>query len=72
MSKPGNQRRNKTYMETSENENMMVQNLWDAAKALLRMKYIAMQGLPQEARKISNAQSNLTPEGARKGMTTKA
>ena len=33
----------KKYMETNENENAMVQNLWDAAKAVLRGKFILMQ-----------------------------
>ena len=39
----------KNYMVTNENENTMVQNLWDAAKVVLRGRFIA--------RKISN---NLT------------
>ena len=30
-------------METSNDENMTTQNLWDAAKAVLRGKYIAIQ-----------------------------
>ena len=30
-------------MVTNENENTMVQNLWDTAKAVLRGKYIAIQ-----------------------------
>ena len=30
-------------METNKNENTMVQNLWDATKALLRGNYIAIQ-----------------------------
>ena len=30
-------------METNENENMTVQTFWDAAKAVLRGKYIAIQ-----------------------------
>ena len=30
-------------METSENEDTTVQNLWDTAKAVVRGKYIAMQ-----------------------------
>ena len=37
-------------METNENENMTVQNLWDTAKEVIREKYV---GLPQEARKVS-------------------
>ena len=30
-------------METNENENTSVQNLWDTAKVVLRGKYIAIQ-----------------------------
>ena len=30
-------------METNENENTTIQMLWDAAKAVLREKYIAIQ-----------------------------
>ena len=30
-------------METNENKNTSVQNLWDTAKAVLRGKYIAIQ-----------------------------
>ena len=33
----------KQFIETKENENTMVQNLWDTAKAVLRGKYIATQ-----------------------------
>ena len=33
----------KKYLETNENENMTIQNLWDAAKAVLRGKFIAIQ-----------------------------
>ena len=33
----------KKFMETNENENTTVQNLWDVAKAVLRGKYIAIQ-----------------------------
>ena len=33
----------KKYLETNDNENMMTQNLWDAAKAVLRRKFIAIQ-----------------------------
>ena len=32
----------KKYLETNVNENMMTQNLWDAAKAVLRGKFIAI------------------------------
>ena len=33
----------KKYIETNDNENTMTQNLWDAAKAVLRGKFIAIQ-----------------------------
>ena len=32
----------KKYLETNDNENTMIQNLWDAAKAVLRRKFIAI------------------------------
>ena len=31
------------YLETNDNENMMTQNLWDAAKAVLRGTFITIQ-----------------------------
>ena len=33
----------KKYLETNDNENMMTQNLWDAPKAVIRGKFIAIQ-----------------------------
>ena len=33
----------KKFLETNDNENMTTQNLWDAAKADLRQKFIAIQ-----------------------------
>ena len=33
----------KKYIETNDKENMMNQNLWDAAKAVLRGRFIALQ-----------------------------
>ena len=33
----------KKFLETNDNENMITQNLWDAAKAVLRGKFIAIQ-----------------------------
>ena len=33
----------KKYLETNDSENMLTQNLWDAAKAVLRGKFIAIQ-----------------------------
>ena len=31
------------YIETNDNENTMTQNLWEAAKAVLRGKFIAIE-----------------------------
>ena len=33
----------KKFLETNDNENATTQNLWDAAKAVLRGKFIAIQ-----------------------------
>ena len=33
----------KTYLETNDNKNTMIQNLWDAAKAVIRGKFITIQ-----------------------------
>ena len=33
----------KKYLERNDSENMMTQNLWDAAKAVLRGKFIAIK-----------------------------
>ena len=46
----------KKYLETNDNENTMIQNLWDAAKAVLRGKFIAIQAYlkKQEKSQINN------------------
>ena len=33
----------KKFLETNDNENTITQNLWDAAKAVLRGTFIAIQ-----------------------------
>ena len=38
-------------METNENEDTTIQNLWDTAKAVLRGKYIAIQASIQKLEK---------------------
>ena len=40
------------YLETNENENPMTQNLWDAAKAVLRGKFIVTQTYTREPEKL--------------------
>ena len=46
----------KKYLETNDNEITMIQNLWDAAKAVLRGKFIAIQAYfkKQEKSQINN------------------
>ena len=46
----------KKYLETNDNKNTMTQNLWDATKAVLRGKFIAIQAYlkKQETPQINN------------------
>ena len=44
----------KKYLETNDNEDTTSQNLWDAAKAVLRGKFIAIQAFLKKRRKIPN------------------
>ena len=46
----------KKYLETNYNVNTMIQSLWDAAKAVLRGKFIAIQAYlkKQEKSQINN------------------
>ena len=46
----------KKYLETNDNENTMTQNIWDAAKAVPREKYTAIQSYikKQETPQINN------------------
>ena len=60
----------KNYLETNDNENTVAQNVWDAAKAVLRVD--TDTGLPQETRKISNKQPNIPPKRIRKRRISEA
>ena len=46
----------KKFLETNDNENITTQNLWDAAKAVLRGKFITIQSYlkKQEKHQIDN------------------
>ena len=44
----------KNYLETNDNEDTTFQNLWDAAKAVLRGKFITIQAFLKKRRNISN------------------
>ena len=43
----------KKFLETNDNENMTNQNLWDAVKAVLRRKFIAIQSYLKKQEKHS-------------------
>ena len=51
----------KKYLETNDNENTMIQKLWDAAKAVLSGKFIAIQAYlkKQEKSQINNVTLHL-------------
>ena len=51
----------KKYLETNNNENTMTQNLWDAAKAILRGKFIAIRSYlkKQKTSQINNLSLHL-------------
>ena len=52
----------KQYMEANDNNNSKLQNLWDAAKAVLRGKYIAIQAYlrKEEQSHMNSLNSQLT------------
>ena len=51
----------KKFLETNDNKNTTTQNLWEAAKAVLRGKFIAVQSYlkKQEKNQIDNLTSHL-------------
>ena len=62
----------KSYLETDDKEDTTSQNLWDAAKAVLRGKFIAIQDFLKKRRKIPNGQLNPPPKRIGKRRTKKA
>ena len=68
----------KRYLETNENENTTIQNLWDTGKANLRGKltalhdYLKKKTNQNKTKKPSNKQSNFTFKGTRKRTMNKA
>ena len=60
----------KKYLETNDNENTTTQNLWDAAKEVLRGKFIAIQSY-LKTQNISNKQCKLKPKATRERRTNK-
>ena len=53
-----NQRGNKKYLETNENEKTMIQTLWNTANAVLRGRFTAIQSY---IRKQGKSQINNLP-----------
>ena len=55
------------YLETNKNENKTCQNLWDAAKTVLIVKFTTINTYIEKT--ISNKQPNYTLQGTRKTRT---
>ena len=45
-------RENKVFLEANDNENKTTQNLWDAAKAVLRGEFTAIQSTSRNKKNI--------------------
>ena len=56
----------KKYLETNYNANTIIPNSMGHSKSSSRREVYSNPRLPQEVRKISNKQPNLTPKGMRK------
>ena len=61
-----NQRGNRKLLETNENGNTTIQNLWDTAKAVLRGKFIVIQAYLRKQEKSQINNLTLKPKGTRK------
>ena len=59
----------KKYLKTNINENTMTQNLWDAAKAILRGKFIVLQSYLKKQETSSQIKPNLIPKTIRERRT---
>ena len=68
----GIKREMKKILETNDNDKMTAQNLWDAAKAILRGKFIAIQCYlkKQEKHRIDNLTLHLKQLEGNRGTTT--
>ena len=62
----------KKFLETNDNENTTTQNLWDAAEAVLRRKFIAMQSyLTKEEKHRLDSLTTLKTNEIRRTKTPK-
>ena len=59
----------KKYLETNENRNTMIQNLWDTAKHILRGKFIAKQSYLRKWEKSQINNVTLHLKQLEKGQT---
>ena len=61
MSLKKTKRKSKKYLETNENGNTQSKNIWDAAKAILRGRFIVIQAhlRKQEKSQIKNLNLHL-------------
>ena len=68
----GIKREMKKILETNDNDKITAQNLWDAAKAVLRGKFIAIQSYlkKQEKNQIDNLTLHLKQLEGNRGTTT--
>ena len=62
-------RETKKYLETNENENTMIQNLWDIGKSVLRGKFIALRSYHRKQEKSQTNNLNLNPKQLEKEQT---
>ena len=61
----------KKYLAANDNEDTTLQSLWDAAKAVLRGKFIAIQAHLRQQEKSSSKQADFTSKAARERRTDK-
>ena len=61
----------KNYLETDDNKNTMTQKPMGCSKSSSKREIYSNTISPQETRKISNKQPNLTPKATRERRTNK-
>ena len=61
----------KNCLETNENENTTVQKLWEAAKEVLRGRFIAIQSYLRKQEKSQIKKPNFTPKATSERRTNK-
>ena len=64
-------RHTKKYLEKDENENMMIQNLWEGVKAVLKGKFISIQAYYLNKQGKSQTTPNHSSKASREIRTNK-